>query len=78
VPRSSGTTSGSGAGMLLGGLNGIYDFFAGAPTILRNASMRSLRFGTGISKPFCVVCVGSPVAGCCALSPIHGEVTSWV
>lgn len=38
--------------------------------ILRKASMSSLRFGTGISKPFGVVCFGS-----CSLPAIHGEVT---
>ena len=75
VRRSSGTISGSFRGMLDGGLKGIYGFLAGAWTILRNASMRSLRFGTGISNPFGVVCVGSSFAGSCALSAIHGEVT---
>ena len=39
--------------------------------ILRKASISSLRFGTGISKPFGVVCFGS-----CDFSLTHDEVSA--
>jgi hypothetical protein len=56
-------------------------------TILRKASMNSLRFGTGISSPFGVFCVGSGAtappslsqsscSGSCCLPLIHGEVSA--
>ena len=39
----------------------------------------SLRFGTGISKPCGVVCVGSSLGGCCASFAIRGEVScAWL
>jgi hypothetical protein len=47
-----------------------FGFLTGLMT-LRKASMRSLRFGTGISNPFEVFCFGS-----CGLSVTHGEVSA--
>jgi hypothetical protein len=44
-------------------------------TIFLNASMISLRFGTGISRPLDVFCFGSE-AGCCGLSVIRDEVSA--
>lgn len=77
-PKSSGGTPIKTEAVLLNhlGTSSSYNFLGGAWTILRNASKRSLRFGTGISKPFGVVCVGSSLAGCCGLSVIRGEVSA--